>query len=507
MTNLVTAIALLHKAFQQQTVTELQLQQVGTSLWPVCRPLLLASHTPMQRIICLNTQAYPNLYWESLWHPVLHFLAKHPDYTFYHQWVNTQISSKQPFPLRILLFTIQSEKELQTTLEIETEQQVLYTVLQPFIQQGLVTLQMPDDGRFSTFTQLLEQAWHLVILSGHAVLSEQADIHFLFETTEGQTTVIPTTQLMRYLQNARIECLVLAVCHSAQLAADLHPYIPHVVGMRDKVLDRASHVFIQHFCQHLLQQQRVDIAVQQARIAMTQLLAPEETWSNAQLKTIVDPSQGQWSLPTLYSQNPLRTLTATVSATDLTPVQATPPPFLIGQRLVLRQLMTLLQQTKAMVWLTGEAGTGKTTIARRICWQLQQQGYDIFYSFDALPLTSTRPYLLYLEVITTETLPNIQQCLVNLNGACLFVSRQFFDSELPMVKYALPAPHFTDFLRYSRYLKLPHTQVQLRLIYHLFKGNFTVVQLFQNLPFTTDKALFHQQLAIAKRFLRGKMGE
>ncbi|EIJ41682.1 adenylylsulfate kinase-like kinase [Beggiatoa alba B18LD] len=515
---LAVTTALLHQAFQQQAVTTERLQTMGEYLWQISRPLLLANHTPNQQIIGLNTQAYPSLYWELLHHPRLGFVAQHPDYTLYHQWVSTQIPPKHPLPLRILLFTIQLEKDVQSSLEVETEQQRIYTVLQPFIQQGIVQLQLPDDGRFSTLAQLLAQPWHLVILSGHAILTETADTQFLFEANTltarkdienpDAIEIVPAQQLLDVLKNATIECLVLATCHSASLAATLHPFIPHVIGMRDKVLDRASHIFLQVFCSCLLQVARVDMAVQKARIAMAQpLLTSSETWSNAHCKPIADPSCGQWSLPTLYSQNPLRPLLApTTSAISLSVQTVTTPvlPFLIGRRQALRELMDLLQQ-QHHVWLTGTTGAGKTTIAQRLIWQLQQQGYVIITQLSTLPSHVTVPTLLYLDDLKRETLSIEQQQQINaLPCACLLVSRRFFDSELISHHYPLSSPSFLDFSRYCRYLRLPHTSVQLRLIYHGLQGNFAAVQLFQNLPPTNNREQFQQQLQMAKRFLRGR---
>ncbi len=53
-------------------------------------------------------------------------------------------------------------------MDIETEQAHLLEALDPFLQQGLVMIDTPDDGRFACLQQKLrEEEFHLVFLSGH----------------------------------------------------------------------------------------------------------------------------------------------------------------------------------------------------------------------------------------------------------------------------------------------------------------------------------------------------
>ena len=71
-----------------------------------------------------------------------------------------------------MLFTSSSED--QARLDVEQEQAQLQEALMPWISAGKVQLQMPEDGRFSSFQQQLDYfAPHLVFLSGHGRFYQQ----------------------------------------------------------------------------------------------------------------------------------------------------------------------------------------------------------------------------------------------------------------------------------------------------------------------------------------------
>ncbi len=158
-----------------ELVTDDQLRAIGEALWQslnlqpafdaLCAsvgrqiiPLTLVSEEP----------AILQLPWETLHHPEQGFLALEPGFALSRaipSAPNDQ-SEIEPGPLRVLLFTAITED--QTRLDVEQEQAQVQEALLPLIEQGLVQLEMPNDGRFSTLQETLKAFQpHLLFLSGH----------------------------------------------------------------------------------------------------------------------------------------------------------------------------------------------------------------------------------------------------------------------------------------------------------------------------------------------------
>ena len=79
-------------------------------------------------------------------------------------------------PLRVLLFTsLPDDVDPENSrLDVEEEQVQVQEALNPWIAEGLVQLEMPEDGRFSTLKELLKTFQpHLVFLSGHGKFTTQ----------------------------------------------------------------------------------------------------------------------------------------------------------------------------------------------------------------------------------------------------------------------------------------------------------------------------------------------
>jgi hypothetical protein len=190
----------LHYA-HNELVTDAMLRAIGEALW---RSLdletsfaALSTHVGRQilpLVIESDTPAIQRLPWETLCHPQQGFLAREPGFTLSRRIpaAPTDLSEPETGPLRVLLFTAITED--QTRLNVEEEQAQVQEALMPLIAQGLVTLEVPNDGRFSTFQQTLSTYQpHLVFLSGHgkyhdrSLLDEPSYANFLFET-EGDSS-------------------------------------------------------------------------------------------------------------------------------------------------------------------------------------------------------------------------------------------------------------------------------------------------------------------------------
>jgi hypothetical protein len=422
----------LSERFSKKQVTDEDLKTIGLALWQVLD--IDATLSSKTLIIKYHGHVVDNLPWECLYHPKLGFLGKCLDYTLSRYVENFQnpnpkfisekwspkfilekehpkyiLDSWPKGPLKILLFTAQPEKMAPNLepLAIEIEQYNIYQSLIPFIQAGKVHFYAPNDGRFTTFVKLLQtQTWHLVILSGHGFLKkikippnpkkislEKSNIStfFIFESETGESELVAAETLAHVFKDTNIQCAVVAACQSAQLLNEsslvmpiVQAGVPHVVGMREVLLDRAGTVFLQTLCVALAQQMRIDVAIQQSRYAMTQLLANNETWNDAQgPNPSNDPSIGQWSLPILISQNP----TQPIIDWDFKPhprllnpigSQITLPQIFIGRRCELRILGDALCTGKiSRLLIRGKGGLGKTALAGRLVETLVQEGYQV----------------------------------------------------------------------------------------------------------------------------------
>ncbi|OQY43668.1 MAG: hypothetical protein DRR08_29395 [Candidatus Parabeggiatoa sp. nov. 2] len=407
----------LSQRYHAHRVTEAALKTIGLTLWQVLD--VDASLPPQALMIECHDNAIDSLPWECLYHPELGFLGKHPDYTLSRR-VRGNIPQPPKGPLKILLLTAQPEKisYQRARLDIEIEQQQLYTALMPFISAGWVRFYAPNDGRFSTFVELLHsQPWHLVILSGHGFVPKttdaiarsdsnrldeqsisckrkQAQAFFVFESEEGHGELVAAHTLAQVFNGTNVQCVVVAACQSAQSningteASLIKPIaragVPHVVGIREPLIDRAATVFVQTLCVALAQRERVDVAVQKSRRAMTQLLASNEVWRDVAVGCgHSDASVGQWCLPTLLSHDPAQPVVdwhfrPKPSKPDPLGSQIALPNVFIGRRRELRTLGEALATGKIRrLLIRGAGGLGKTALAGRLAMTLAQQGYRV----------------------------------------------------------------------------------------------------------------------------------
>jgi len=161
-----------------EVVSEADLQNIGQALWQALNineedfqeSLSDVIATSLPLILRCANSAIQQLPWECLHHPKFGFLGTHPRFTLSRQQSIPSAVNTPPLrkgPLKVLLFTALPD-DLHTTarLDTEAEQAQVLEALLPWIGQGLVELETPDDGRFSSLQQLLNQGeFHLVFLS------------------------------------------------------------------------------------------------------------------------------------------------------------------------------------------------------------------------------------------------------------------------------------------------------------------------------------------------------
>jgi hypothetical protein len=610
----------LSQYYSKNSMTEEHLKTIGLALWEV---LGIDTTLPSKNLmIKCHGNAVDNLPWECLYHPKLGFLAKRLDYTL-SRYIKNHQNNQNPKsifkkilppkgPLNILLITALPEKLSQQLgpLEIELEQQIVYKALIPFISAGWVHFYAPNDGRFSTYVKLLQpQTWHLVILNGHGLVrppsplaplpkgnqpsplaplpkgegncqklvkansafrfleNENTSAFFMFESEMGESEFVTANALAQAFQNTNVQCVIVAACQSAQFLDENHfispilqAGVPHVVGMREALIDRAGTVFVRALCVALAQQARIDVAVQTGRQAMTQLLKDNERWCNVQEKTLSnDPSIGQWCLPVLISHDP----TQPIVDWDFGPKPRFPNPIgsqiampkvFIGRRRELRTLEEALCSGKIRrLLIRGTGGLGKTALAGRLAITLAQQGYRIFAlkAGEERDLISTleqalnfahppslwegvrgratweevrrrglktftqQRWLLWLDglekrqnphnhLFTDITLQTILETLSeyqNENLRILLTSRWTIPQSLDFYDYRILQPKFHDFSRYLKQLGLNYDFSERLKIYHSLGGNFQGVQLLQSLPTYDDTTHLNKNLAMVQRYL------
>ena len=485
----------LHKQIQQlsrnfriQAVDENDLKKIGLILWKIANRASDFSKFSNSHALIIQSDdaAVQNLPWEYLYHPEHGFLGKHPDFTLSRCLPNAQkmMPSINASPLKILHFTAQPD-DLKTDLrlEIEREQHCLETALNPFIQSGQIYFHSPNDGRFPTLKNLVQEYWHLVILTGHSFSGESPC--FLFENEMGHSHIISVEILAQTFKNQQVQCVVLSACESGKNGSNNNSLaiqcfqagVPHVIGMRESLMDRAGSVFVQAFCESLVKKMHMDVAVQQGRCAMNNLLKYNEKWRDSK----TDPSVGQWSLPVLFSCAPSQILFAEIPFNPPLLKEVKPQiklsDIFIGRRRELRILMEKLSQGKIKkLLIRGEAGIGKTAFSERLVKNLSKLNYKTINYQSKIPDNSDLADKLLILLTSRRSVPQMTD---------------FYE-------YELAPPHFNDFYHYAYYLGLPYKTFELRLIYQALNGNFKGLQLLQTIQ--SVKTL-KKQLVIVKRYL------
>ncbi len=174
------ASELAHHYAEGRPVSDAYLQAIGSALWDAANVSVADFDAAMQQagmailplMIQSTVPAVQALPWETLYHPVQGFLGKHPAFTLSRQIV-ADVTKARPLaqgPLRVLLFTslpddVDAER---SRLKVEEEQAQVQEALLRWIAKGVVQLEMPDDGRFASLQQLMQEFQpHVLFLSGH----------------------------------------------------------------------------------------------------------------------------------------------------------------------------------------------------------------------------------------------------------------------------------------------------------------------------------------------------
>ncbi len=376
----------------------------------------------------------------------------------------------------------------QARLALEHEQQVLKQSVAAFGAQ--IDLQCAFIHDLAALKAVYaQQTWDIVIISGHGVVSAQEWSQLTLFLNEEQR--LTGQQLAHCLQTQTPHLLVINTCLSATVNSPQHSLlwpllnigIPHIVGMQGHVVDRAGLKFIQALLNAVWQATPIAQAVHMGRMAMQQLLATDECWRDEQ-----DPSFGQWVLPVLYSAAPEQAL---LSAALSVQAEANNPPttsLLIGRRPLLQNLLAILTaSTTQGVWLHGVAGSGKTALAQAVLVALSELGFKV-QAFTQTTCDAPEPNTVYYADDLPQTFP-----LPNTPLRCLLIARHL-PANLPdfIHAQAVPLASYEEFLGYAQHLGLPHPELQIKLMFRVWRGRFRGLEIISSLPVCTGKALVQQ---------------
>ena len=433
-----------------QYVNDEQLQVIGRQLWHAldCTAAFdaaaaAAGTNTLPVIIASDDVDTHTLPWETLYHPERGFLGTASGLTLLRQLPGHRpaLPPLETGPLRVLLFTsLPDDLDAHSgRLNVEEEQAQVLEALTPLIKEGLVTLDMPDDGRFSTLTHRLQQTKpHLVFLSGHGkFITAQANprlIHavdtqiaqppyaiFQFEDDHGGSHLVAEDKIGTAFRGVGVGCVVLSACESGMgdqvadsvalssgLAWQLsHLGIPHVIGMRESVLDVAGTQFVRELCDQLARREAVDVALQRGRQAITRPLG-DSPWRKDDSSGLAEQSLGQWCLPMLISHDRSQPLInwdftpqppPSRSELNQTLNNVTLPPRFLGRRSELRTLTSRLRRGELrQLLLLGPGGQGKTALAGKLAQDLARQGVEVL-AYSARPENRWEDFELDLELL------------------------------------------------------------------------------------------------------------
>jgi hypothetical protein len=391
-------------------VSEAELQTIGAALWEALPegtadqfeaaiqaaganilPIVIESGAP-------SAQALP---WETIRHPQRGFLARQTQFTLSRRAAPPAAEESlppRPAPLKVLLFTsLPDDLDPETErLNVEKEQERVQEALLPWIAEGRARLEIPDDGRLETLRDLLARFEpHILYLSGHGKFNSQTGVgEFLFESETGASRPVTEDQLAEALTGSGVQAVVLSACESGKAASDDLNHglarrlaalgIPHVMGMRESILDEAGIQFADSLCKALAGGERADVAIQSARADMT---TPADGRSVSRREAGLHAATrmgGQWCLPMLIAPNPAQPTADWLNFCPSPSERGTKggrqkPMRFIGRRKELRRYKhRLLTGALTRLFISGAGGHGKTTLARKLAQEMEGRGYKFF---------------------------------------------------------------------------------------------------------------------------------
>jgi tetratricopeptide (TPR) repeat protein len=180
--------------------------------------------------------------------------------------------------LRMLVVISSPDDPSLSPLNTEKEQEIILEALDKLQKERKIKVDFTEDATFENVQGYLnEQEYHIVHFTGHGV-SINGKGHLIFETEYRKARLIDNKILADLFSELGIRLVVLSSCESAKgsnkeafgdLASMLSKErIPAVVAMQYSILDEIATKFAETFYRMIAYGKSVDIAVNEARIAM-----------------------------------------------------------------------------------------------------------------------------------------------------------------------------------------------------------------------------------------------
>ncbi|OUD15470.1 CHAT domain-containing protein [Thioflexithrix psekupsensis] len=393
-------------------------------------------------------------------------------------------------------------------LALEQEQWAVQQQLLPYSEAIILTAVMVDSlAQFNTL--LSQKKWTIIIISGHAAITreyEQDKIKLLINAQCSLTG----QQVAELLQKNPPYLLLLNTCLSGMIPKNpnhslLYPLlrsgITHLIAMQGQLLDRAALKFLHGFLHGLIQAKTILDSVECGRKSMRQLLEKNEIWQSSHR---LDPSAYQSFLPVYYSQCPDDILLPNCSAIHAeNPIAIFPPPssIFIGRRELVQSIFSILiEKNFNSVLLQGVKGCGKTALAEELIRLLKQQQIIIKREIAEIENNSTH-IIYFIDNPNSAQWEKIQQQWQWNSPPRYLLITDHKISEITWVKTVIiPLANYADFLAYAQQLGLPHSALQIRLMYRIWGARFRGLEILRTLPTQNGKKL-QQQLLQIKRCL------
>jgi len=381
---------------QVTSVSEEYIKEVGEYLWRAVaqqsdlkKALYLAGNRILPLIIDISNPDLLWLPWETMYDADLRFIALNPRLTLTRRV--RQPSGNQahppPGPLRVLWFSsLPDDVDPETErLDLEMERQSIVEAMQTSIEDGLVVLNVSEDGTFQSLKELVRHTTcpHLLVLTGHG-RSRGNKFEFIFESADGKSDPKDESEIAGIFAGTHVQAILLLACESGKhvaqgsigssLAARLSMQgIPHVIGIREPIIDTVATSLVKDLCESLSMGEPIDVAIQRSRESISSCQRSSEgllAYEYPHAQTL----QSQWNLPVLYTLDPAKEIvqwgTISISTTqeresqDLSTRWLEPHPFR-GRRSELRRYRSCLSPRGKyrQLLITAAGGQGKTAVA------------------------------------------------------------------------------------------------------------------------------------------------
>jgi len=330
----------------------------------------------------LNLDAHANrLPWELLYQRTTHqFLALDEHLSIVRQ--PTILEPLEPllmnFPLRLLAITAQAREAEH--LDLDAEKAILVSAARAWSAEKILLDWLEQPSLEQVRQTLQAKTYHILHFIGHGRSrpdAEAGEIQLVYPSGQGQW--VTAAQWSRIIRSERaLRVVIMNACDSGRTSSD-NPFsgvaaelirtgdVSAAIAMQFPLTDNASRTFTRGFYQSLLQDNSLDAAVTQGRLAID-----------------ADVNHYEWATPALYLHAADGELMASAPTDDLPALEPIPTiPKFVGRAQALDTHRRALAENNFAI-IQGMPGIGKTTLGAFLAHEQAASGRTVFWiSFDA----------------------------------------------------------------------------------------------------------------------------